>query len=205
MGPSTELRPTREQVVLVGRQQISSQSRQPEGRDVIGFQTIFPTATKVAITCAVAGALYAQPYRTMMFVGKSMEPTYHSSSMLLTEPVQESELRPGMVVVINMDFGPIVKRIAFVPGDKILQVKVGKDWMDMIYLHVTDQKAVKNLKVREFTVPAGEVYVLGDNQPVSMDSKEFGCVDTSRIQSKLVDQRPFNILCKGGCPDSWIQ
>jgi len=172
---------------------------------LIGFHSVLPTLLRAGVTCAALSTLYIQPYRTMVFVGSSMEPTYRGGSVALTEPVQEDALQHGMVVVINMDGGPIVKRIAFLPGDTITQVKVGTEWLDMIYLHAADEKSTRNMKVRNFIVPPGRAYVLGDNQMVSQDSKAFGCVDTSRIERKLIDQRPFDILCVNGCPKSWIQ
>lgn len=136
--------------------------------------------------------MYLQPYRLMMFVGTSMAPTYQSHSVLLTEPVKPDQLTRGMVVIINMDSGPIVKRIAYLPGDKILQAKFGKTWADLIYVHPSNKKSLEKLTSRYYIVPAGQVYVLGDNQAVSCDSRQFGCVSTSRIKKKLVDQRVYH-------------
>jgi len=168
-----------------------------------GLHSLVIPALKTGLICAAISALYIQPYRAMVFVGPSMEPTYQSFSVLLTKPVRPEELVRGMVVIINMDSGPIVKRIAFLPGDGFLQAEAGRARMDLIYMHPDNTKSRGKVRFRRIIIPPGKVFVLGDNQPVSLDSKDFGCVDMSRITQMPVDQRPFDILCVHGCPASW--
>jgi len=152
------------------------------------------TIVKIGATCAVAGTAYIQPYRPMVFVGRSMEPTYRSHSIVMTEPVSPDQIQHGQVVVIDMDGGPIVKRIAFAPGDKYMQTWMDGRWVDLIFARPTRKPSLVKMHWREYTVPKGMVYVLGDNQEVSYDSKQFGCIPISRIHRRLVDQRPFNLF-----------
>jgi signal peptidase I len=146
------------------------------------------------ITCAMAVAAYKQPYRPMVVVGKSMSPTYANLSVVMTEPVRPDQIRAGEVVVIDMPTGPIVKRIAYAPGDKFLQVNNEGDWIDLIYVRPITNKIYQKRQWREYTIPQGMVYVLGDNQEVSYDSKEFGCVPVSHIHRVLVDQRQHDLF-----------
>jgi len=149
----------------------------------------FAFIAKTAVSLTALGLLYAQPYRLMRVVGQSMEPTYKSQSILWTVPVHDTDLRKGDVVVIRRSTGTIVKRIAYMPGDEIEQVWTGTRWSSLIEVHPrSDVKKSKNL-YRELIVPHGMVYVLGDNRPVSMDSRSFGYVPEASIESKLVDQR----------------
>lgn len=141
--------------------------------------------------CALAGLAYLQPYRPMVVVGRSMTPTYSPYAFKLTEPVHPGQLRPGAVVVIDMNSGPIVKRIAFVPGDVIIQTLVDGIWIDLIYARPATPRTLARLRWRPFVVPKDEVYVLGDNQSLSYDSKQFGCVPIGRIHRILLDQQPF--------------
>ena len=65
-------------------------------------------------------------------------------------------------------------------------MRLGKTWLDMIYVHPPEISTVALWKrrlalSRMFVVPAGMAYVLGDNQEGSLDSREFGCVPMSRI------------------------
>jgi signal peptidase I len=123
----------------------------------------------------------------------SMEPAYSNGSVLITEPVRPDQLTPGMVVVIDMDTGPIVKRIAYMAGDKIPQVLVATEWEDVINVHVPLKRVFKKMKTRYFTVPPNSVYFLGDNRHFSLDSRELGCVSVDRINRRLCDQRPFDM------------
>ncbi len=161
---------------------------------MISLNPITTITIKAGATCALAAIAYVQPYRPMVFVGRSMEPTYSSRSIAFTEPIQPSQIRKGEVVVIDMDSGPIVKRIAFAPGDKILQAHLEGKWVDLIYVRPEHVHSYGKHHWREFVVPKDMVYVLGDNQAVSFDSKQFGCISTSRIHRVLVDQRPFDLF-----------
>ncbi len=93
------------------------------------------TAIKTGVAFALTGVVLLQPYRPMVFMGHSMEPTYPNQSIVLTKPAEPGSLKHGEVVVIDLDSGPIVKRIAFLPGDKFLQMRSGDSWLDMIYVH----------------------------------------------------------------------
>ena len=161
---------------------------------MISLNPSLAAALKVGITAFVAGAFYMQPYRPMVFVGKSMEPTYHNRTFTWTEPVAKEDLRRGQVVVINMDSGPIVKRLAYLPGDSIKQIRTGGQWMDLVNVHPLATSRIGDLDYRKFVVPPGMAYVLGDNQQVSYDSKFFGCISLDRIQRILVDQRPPTVV-----------
>ncbi len=110
--------------------------------------------------------------------------------MLLTEPVRPDQLKRGMVVIVSMDGGPIVKRIAYLPGDQILQARLGHSWFDMVHMKPLDARALGLLHWRRLTIPQGQVFLLGDNFSLSVDSRRFGCVSMSKITCRLIDQRP---------------
>lgn len=138
----------------------------------------------------VGGGMLLQPYRPLVVVGKSMEPTYHNQSLQWTLPVAKDELRRGQVVEINMPTGPIIKRIAYLSGDKITQMRVGTQWVDMLYVHLLPNSKLGRIPLRKVTVPPNMAYVLGDNQTVSYDSRNFGFISQDRIRRIVVDQEP---------------
>jgi len=157
---------------------------------MIFFRPTLASTLKLGGMGIAAAAMCLQPYRPMIVVGRSMEPTYHDKSLQWTEPVSADQLKKGLVVEINMPTGPIVKRIAFLGGDKIRQIRVGDHWMDMLYVHLLPHSKRSQTNYRNFVVPEGTVYVLGDNQVVSYDSRNFGCVPIERIKRVLLDQEP---------------
>ncbi len=159
---------------------------------MIGLHSPVATASKLGVTLALASLVYLQPYRIMVLDGSSMAPTYLNHSILLTEPVRQDRLTKGMVVQIDLDSGPIVKRIAFMPGDKIRQMKIAGAWCDMVMVHPIDRQSTARLETRTYTIPPGFVYVLGDNLTVSCDSRQLGLIPMSRIKHAPIDQRVFH-------------
>ena len=147
-------------------------------------------ALKLSAFALVASGSYCQPYRPMVVVGESMEPTYPNHSLTITEPANASELRRGEVVVINMSFGPIVKRIKYLPGDEIPQMYIHDHWETLVSVHARQTSKTPFCRIRRLKVPSGQIYVLGDNKAVSYDSRQFGFVPIYEVSRVLVDQRP---------------
>ena len=157
---------------------------------MISFHPTLAATLKLGVSGLILGGLFIQPYRPMVVVGASMEPTYKNRSLTLTEPAVIDNLKRGQVVVIKMHYGTIVKRIAYLAGDKMKQGRVGSQWIDLINVHPTTHSKKDVIPMREIAVPPGMAYVLGDNQNVSLDSRDFGFIREDQIERVLVDQRP---------------
>lgn len=144
--------------------------------------------TRGALLFGCAAAVYAQPFRPVVFVGQSMSPTYHTGEVAITVPF-DGTVRRGDVVVIDRPDGTIVKRIAMVPGDPILKVRtLFGEWRDAFCIN--QERPEKRNRVRVDKVSEGFVYVLGDNLPGSTDSRSFGAVPMSEITRKVYRPRP---------------
>ncbi len=144
-------------------------------------------AIELAVAVLVLGAFASRPYRLVVVSGASMYPTYRDGSIQV-EKLDRGDPHKGEVVVVNSPVGTLVKRIAYLPGDTIHQVKIGNAWTDMVELNFS-RKSVRNLETRTYKIPSGEVYVLGDNRNQSLDSTTFGPVRISEISGTLTDQR----------------
>lgn len=79
----------------------------------------------------------------------------------------------------------LIKRIIGIPGDTV-RVSDG-------HVYVNDQQLVEPYikeatrgEVREVTVPAGSVYVMGDNRNNSSDSRRWGPLDIASILGKSI-------------------
>jgi signal peptidase I len=118
-----------------------------------------------------------------------MQPTYADHEFAIASK-DVDVLRRGDVVVVDGPNGPIIKRIAYLPGDKIKYVFFGGEWM------IGSDRALRTLKhpekfpARTVTVPLNHVYVLGDNWLVSIDSRQFGVVPIANITAKLPNAKP---------------
>lgn len=156
---------------------------------------LHPTLGKMGKTMAffcATGALFWQPYRPLVFVGDSMSPTYHDGEIAMTVPAIPSEIRQGDVVIIEMPDGPIVKRIARMPGESVTQVCFDTEWNDLTEIVEPPAKSIDGRKYRKMTIPEDYVYVLGDNRPVSMDSRTFGAVPIEWISRKIMKPKAGN-------------
>jgi signal peptidase I len=138
----------------------------------------------------LVGGMFAQPYRVVVVQGNSMVPTYSDKSIHLARRTQ-SDLYRGEVIVVQSPVGTLVKRVAYLPGDTIDQVKMGSTWVDAVNLYVKPRRSA-HLQVRTYTVLPGQVYVLGDNRSRSVDSSTFGTIDINDVWGPLVDQKPYD-------------
>lgn len=123
--------------------------------------------------------------------GQSMEPTlYGADGLLLTRGY--SEPRRGDIIVahvIDRNGQPedIVKRVVGLPGDR---VEIRGDWAIVNGVPESGY-AVERIEgggvfQPERTVPKGTLFVLGDNRPVSLDSRYVGPLPTKDVQGRAV-------------------
>lgn len=114
-------------------------------------------------------------FRTVEVHGPSMEPTFKQGRRLLMSNAYwlVGEIKKNDIAVVKPPESDeyLIKRIKGLPGDVIDFMDVPRDW---------------RLSNGEYRVEPGKVYVLGDNRPASQDSRDFGALDRSAIQGKVV-------------------
>jgi signal peptidase I len=129
----------------------------------------------------------------MVFVGVSMEPTYMTGSIALTTQ-DFGKLHRGDIAVLNVSGEKIVKRVAYLPGDTVYQVKVGEKWLDGTDYRLPSYARRHPDKVRKVEVPPGCLYVLGDNAIESVDSRQFGFLRFDQVDRIVVFPRDRVVL-----------
>ena len=153
---------------------------------------------KTAITVIIVVYLI-KTFLFQLFVvdGQSMEPTLHDNEMLLVDKLSYHLREPerGEIIIFEKPNEPqtnFIKRIIGVPGDKV----VIKD----SYIYVYNEQHPEGIKLdetylspdsptngnQEFEIPAGEVFVLGDNRTNSQDSRVFGPIKKNTILGKAL-------------------
>ncbi len=160
-------------------------------REVLDILEIF-----VASVCAVI-LLFTFFARLTVVTGESMENTliegdYLVVSDLLYEPKQ------GDIIVIHdvtsSHSEPLVKRVIAVGGDVIdidpvsWEVRVNGEVIDEPYAKFENPKTIVPAQSFPYTVPEGEVYVMGDNRFNSSDSRmaSIGTIDERCIVGKAL-------------------
>lgn len=120
--------------------------------------------------------------------GTSMEPCLRDGDRLVVDRVSYAmaEVQRGDVVVLKnprnhtVDF---VKRVVALPGDHV-EMHRGVLYVDGKpvdgYGCIRDRQ-----ELAPFMVPEGRFFVLGDNRPVSCDSRDFGLVDKELLKGRV--------------------
>jgi signal peptidase I len=125
----------------------------------------------------------------------SMEPTLNENDYLMVSKQAYTifgEPERGDIVVFPHIVGDVkelyIKRVIGLPGEKVTITN------GLVYINgePIEEEYIKDGftagEVKDFLVPAGKVYVLGDNREVSVDSRseEVGCVDIDKILGKAL-------------------
>jgi signal peptidase I len=121
--------------------------------------------------------------------GPSMQPNLYTGFAILVEKVSYQLHTPqrGDVVLFDLpgEKQPLVKRVVALPGEQVA-VRSGHTYIDgeplaepwVSYFGGPDYPATR--------VPAGQVFVLGDNRRDSRDSRFFGPVPLGAIRGHVV-------------------
>ncbi|MCJ7752875.1 MAG: signal peptidase I [Armatimonadetes bacterium] len=146
-------------------------------------------------TCVVTGLL-AAPIRPGVVLGESMAPAFHSGQVFLTTRVRHPDaLQRGDVVLLTLDGQLFLKRIRAVGGDTLCALRSGGESSRAErIISAGELGSVRRLVGRyrglgelvQFSVPEGYVYVLGDSQSNSYDSRHFGPVPWGAIRGRVV-------------------
>lgn len=123
--------------------------------------------------------------------GDSMSPTLMDGDLVLYTRMV-SDYRPGDIVSMRVPSGEYyVKRVIATGGD-VVDLEDGKV---LVNGNVIEESWAYGLTQKEtgaviypYTVRPGNVFVLGDNRTVSMDSRTFGEVNKRQIKGRIILQ-----------------
>jgi len=123
--------------------------------------------------------------------GDSMEPNVKDGDVGLF--VRHGPVKAGDVVIFAQDGESdyLIKRVVAVAGDTVnIDEETGQV---LVNGEIYSQDGVRaQTHAREdgiefpVTVPEGHVFLLGDNRPVSKDSRAFGLVKTDQIEGRVI-------------------
>lgn len=120
----------------------------------------------------------------------SMQPTLHAGNFVLVNKVAYKLGTPerGDVVVFRYppdpEQVPYIKRIIGLPGDKV-SIYDGKVYVND-QLMVEPYIASSTRQGGEWSVPAGSLFVMGDNRNNSSDSRSWGMVPLENVIGKAL-------------------
>jgi signal peptidase I len=158
----------------------------PKHPDALARALIWPLLALLFIATIIFYVLFVP----MKIVGDSMLPTLLPGERILRTKSYSSPVREDIVIIDTTATGDpedIVKRVVAVEGDTIEIVD------DIAYVNGRKETSkgkiivpAAGLWVEPLVVPKGHVYVLGDNRPISLDSRMFGPIPLKNVLGKAV-------------------
>jgi signal peptidase I len=124
--------------------------------------------------------------------GESMLPNFHTGEMVLVNKFiyKIRAPHPGEVVVLDDPLNPrrqLIKRVIAVAGETVAVKE------DRVYINgrplaedYIDRELLRNETLPAVTVPAGTVYVMGDNRGNSSDSRRIGPIPIAKLEGKAI-------------------
>jgi signal peptidase I len=121
--------------------------------------------------------------------GHSMEPSLFDGDRLVVDRVSYNvmDVQRGDVVVLRYPRNPsvdFVKRVVGLPGDHVA-MRDGKLVINGRVMPCGWKLIPDHEDMSELVVPQGNYFVLGDNRPISCDSREFGLVSEELLKGRV--------------------
>jgi len=146
---------------------------------------------EIAITTVLALSIFLLlrfTIDTVIVLGISMEPNFHTGQRILVSKVTYHMHEPerGDVIVFtpnNGVKGEFIKRIIALPGDTV-EVKDGAVYINGTRLNEPYIKTPPSYRLREQEIPEDNYFVLGDNRNRSDDSHNGWVVPRQNIIGK---------------------
>lgn len=132
-------------------------------------------------------------HTTARVEGISMLPNLLPGDILLVTKGYDSPIRGDVIVINAPDNAQVeagaefVKRVIAVPGDEV-EIVSGVAYVNGKPEPDSYPKTIlaDDLGIKPITVPEGHLVVLGDNRPVSLDSRVFGPIPIGLVIGRVV-------------------
>ena len=150
------------------------------------------TAAAAVLVTVAAVVVRTQVLDTVSVSSGSMSPTVCTGDMLLLlRQHGDDSARIGDIVTFPspQDGGQAIKRVVAVAGQSVVikDADLFVDGKPVVEKYV-DHASIDGVYTATVVVPAGTVFVLGDNREISIDSRAYGPIPTAIIDGRLLQK-----------------
>ncbi len=171
-----------------------------------------------AVLVLAALTLRASPFRLGVVVGESMTPTLQPNNIFVLDKSYYEHSVPtrGEIVVAQANGETCIKRVAAGPGEDLWFIEYTPDGSGSRYTEVVKPRDVLRVqrtlsryphigRLRHTYVPEGKVFLVGDAQDVSLDSRSYGPIPIKQIMGRVfpVSAHKFPNAARGAQTDQW--
>ncbi|URZ04163.1 Signal peptidase I S [Clostridium felsineum] len=182
------------------------------GKEKQESKTLGQNIKEYAILLVIALAI-AMIFRTFVFAranvdGPSMMPTFKDKDVIFVEKLSlyTHSIKRGEIVTFysgDAENNIYIKRVIGLAGD-VIEIKDGKVYVngtaikeDYLAANTYTQGGDFLAENTKYKVPAGDIFVLGDNRPVSKDSRYIGPVSLKSLYGHVIFRAyPFSSMKK---------
>lgn len=164
------------------------------------WREVFDWAKHIIIAVVIGLLLVTFVVQRNEVIGSSMEPNLYEGDQLLVQKISrlfDKGIQYGDIITINAEGltghsgdKNIIKRVIGLPGDKI-EIKNDHVYrngalLDEPYIDDSVITFERDAAYSNVTLGKKEIYVLGDNRVVSLDSRAFGPIERSRVIGEVL-------------------
>ena len=126
-------------------------------------------------------------FRIVFVYGNSMEPTLHDNQLLVVRLINYKPTSSDIIITTkeNPFHCNLIKRIIATEGDTVLLTE-STVYVNDIMLQEPYVSGIPSYTPLKLTVPAGHVFIMGDNRNFSKDSRDIGCIPITEIIGKII-------------------
>lgn len=119
--------------------------------------------------------------------GDSMAPTLRSGDVAVVRKFGRPHAGQVVVLTDPQDGSPVVKRVVALGGQTV-EIRDAYLYVDGVEVDepFVDHSRIDGVYFGPVTVPAGDVFVLGDSRNGSIDSRIFGAVPSEAVSGRVL-------------------